>query len=210
VLAAHSLGDFHAARYDAFVRTWAPADRDPWREIGRRYLDLCTESVGAKGRFTDKLLSNYLRVRAIKLALPQAAIISVERDPLDVAWSCWRSQFDGESPWACSADGIALYLSCYRRAMRAWAKRFPGAINAVSYEALVQAPDSVIPSMLTACGLCDHPATRQPEQSKRAVETLSFAEVRKPIHTGSVHGAASFPDATRGLREALERAGLEV
>ena len=60
---------------------------------------------------------------------------------------------------------------------------------------------------LSGCGLSDDPATREPQLSQRAVITMSYAQVRAPIHTGSVDAAAAFPVSTRGIRAALERAG---
>jgi hypothetical protein len=204
------LGDCSTSATGAYLaRARAQGVSAPWTAIGKRYLNLVSELVEPGRRFTDKLLSNVYRVRAILQALPSAKIIYVERNPLAVAWSCWRAQFDAESPWSNSPEGIALYLGTYRRMMAAWMKRYPGAIFRVSYENLVRAPDLAIPALLNACALPDHEATRQPHLSERGVTTLSFAEIRRPIHSESVKGAASFPSSVRALREALDDAGLQ-
>lgn len=211
-LASKALGDCGAsaiAKYLDGERTRAPAS-DPWAPIGRRYLGLADEF--ARGaRFTDKLLSNVYRVRAIRQALPDAKIVYVKRNPLAVAWSCWRSQFDGESAWGGSPEGIALYIATYRRAMEAWISRYPGAITCVNYEDLVRFPDAEIPRVLGECGLRDHPATRAPHLSERAVATLSFAQIREPLQErGVVAGFEAYPQSVRSLREALDAIGLEV
>ena len=209
-LAARELDDCSAARIRAFeelAKASAP-DVDPWFEFGRRYLTLADERFGAGTRFTDKLLSNVFRVRAILRALPKAHIVYIRRKPLDVAWSCWRAQFDAESAWSNSPEAIAHYLACHRRIMEAWTNRYAGSITEVSYEILAGGPDEEIPRLLQACGLEDDPATRQPQLSGRAVITMSFAQVRAPINTGSIDSAASFPVATRKLRTALEAAGI--
>lgn len=202
-LAARELGDCSSER----IRAASP-DLDSWSEFGRRYLRLADERFGTGTRFTDKLLSNVYRVRAILRSLPDAHIIHISRNSLDVAWSCWRAQFDAESAWSNSPEGTALYISCYQRMMEVWMKRFPDSITEVSYENLVRNPDQEIPRILRACGLPDDSATRQPQFSKRAVITMSFAQVRAPINTGSIDSAASFPVSTRKLRAALEAAGL--
>lgn len=184
--------------------------RDPWREIGRRYLALADESFGSGAVFVDKLLSNHFRVRAIRQALPAATILSIERAPMDIAWSCWRAQFDAESAWAGSQEGIAAYIGAYRRIMAAWARRYGDRVAPVSYETLVRDPEPQTARLMALAGLSDHPDTRAPHLSNRPVMTLSFAEVRAPIHTKSIGAAEAFPIATRKLREALERAGLDA
>lgn len=199
-LASRELSDCSSVRIDAFP--------GPWSEFGHRYLALADERFGFGTRFTDKLLSNVYRVRAIRRSLPNAHIIYISRNPLDVAWSCWRTQFDAESAWSNLPETMALYISCYRQMMEAWMKRYPATITEVSYENLVRNPDQEIPRLLQACGLADDPVTRQPQLSGRAVITMSYAQVRAPINTGSIDSAASFPVATRKLRAALEAAGV--
>jgi hypothetical protein len=211
-LASRELGDCSSRSLAAFSeRTKAEASRpDPWAEIGRRYLSLADERFGAAARFTDKLLTNVYRVRAIRRCLPGARFLYIKRNPLDVAWSCWRSQFDAESAWNTSQEFTALYIATYRRAMQAWMQRYPGSITEVSYEQLTREPDAVVPSVLAPCGLQDDAATRQPHLSQRHVITSSFAQVREPIHTKSIDAAAAFPASTRKLREALRAAGLDA
>jgi hypothetical protein len=206
------MGDCGTAgieRYLAGVRA-RDSNVNPCAEIGRRYLALMDEGSGPSGRFTDKLLSNVYRVRAIRQSLSKAKIVYVKRDPLAVAWSCWRAQFDAESPWAGSAEGVALYIACYRRAMEAWARRYPDAILTIQYESLVRSPDEVIPQILAFCGLSDEPTTRQPHLSDRSVTTLSFGAVREPIHTQAVESSAMFPIASSRLKDALNAMGLET
>jgi hypothetical protein len=182
----------------------------PWADIGSRYLSLADERFGPGVRFTDKLLSNVYRVRAIRRSLPNARILYLRRDSLDVAWSCWRSQFDAESAWNTSPEFTALYISTYRRAMQTWMRRYPGWITEVSYERLTREPDVEIPRLLAASGLEDDAATRRPELSDRAVITMSFAQAREPIHTRSIDAALAFPVATRKLRTALHAAGVDA
>jgi len=210
-LASAALGDHRATIARDYVARAHARDpnADPWGEIGRRYMALADDRFGPARRFTDKLLSNINRVRAIRHALPGAKLLSLKRRPLDIAWSCWRAQLDADAAWNTTESGIALYIASVARIMDAWTRRYPGAIIEVSYEDLVTTPEIEIPRLLTACGLSDDPATRQPELSDKAVMTLSFAQVRSPIHGGSVGGADAFPLATRKLRESLIEIGLD-
>lgn len=211
-LASRELGDYGTRSLRAFSeRKKAEASRpDPWADIGRRYLSLADERFGTGARFTDKLLSNMYRVRAIRRCLPNARFLYVRRNPLDVAWSCWRSQFDTESAWSTSQDFTALYIATYQRAMQTWMRRYPSWITEVSYERLTREPDVEVPRVLAACGLQDDAATRQPHLSQRPVITMSFAQVREPIHTRSIDAAAVFPVSTKKLRIALQAAGVDA
>jgi tetratricopeptide (TPR) repeat protein len=207
-LASSVLGACDAVSVSAYLRRAGGNHPQAWSSIGRRYLALAAECNGSEGRFTDKLLSNIYRVRAIRQSLPGARVIFMLRDPLAVAWSCWRAQFDADSAWANDPAGIALYISTYRAMMAAWAERYPEMVVTVSYEDLVRNPETTIPRILSACDLDDNPATREPQKSDRPVATLSFDQVRQPIHTRSIDGLDTFPKSTRRLREALDEFGL--
>jgi tetratricopeptide (TPR) repeat protein len=207
-LASRVLGGLTAPDILAWLERAGREGLDPWREVGRRYVVLTEELFGEAAHFTDKLLSNVHRVGAIVRGLPQAAIVHVARDPLDVAWSCWRAQFDADSAWSGSPEGIACYLGHFDRAMRTWHELHPDRIARVAYEDLVREPGATIPRLLEACGLPDDPATREPHLSRRPVSTISYAQVREPIHARRVHSARDFPRATRRLAAALAREGL--
>lgn len=209
-LMKHALGDFTRAP----IQSWLERARrehpeaDPWMAIRRRYLALADERFGPGARFTDKLLSNHLRLAVILRAFPAARIVRCRRDPLEVAWSCWRAHFGTESVWNSSPAWIARYIAAYEGLLDAWQQRHPDAFVEVDYAQLVRRPDEQIPRLLHACGLPDDPATRQPHEATHAVSTSSFAQVREPIHDRQIGAASRFPRATRALREALAAQGL--
>lgn len=207
-LASSVLGGWTGPDLRSWLARAKTAGLDPWLEIGSRYGLLTEERFGPGAQFTDKLLSNLHRVGAIVRALPAAPVVALERDPLDVAWSCWRAQLDGESAWSSSPEGIACFLGFFAEAMKSWTELYPDRIVRVTYEDLVRTPESTIPRVLEACGLPDDPATREPHLSRRPVNTLSYAQVREPIHSRRVNAARDFPRATRRLVEALDREGL--
>ena len=209
-LMRHALGDFTAQPVAAYLqRQRAAGAADPWAAVRDRYFALGDERFGPGSRFTDKLLSNHFRLAVIRCAFPRAPVICLRRDPLEVAWSCWRANFNLHSAWNASPEWLARYLASYERVVNYWATRFPGWILEVDYARLVSAPEQEIPRMLAHCGLPDDPATRSPHLAQRSVSTSSFAQVRQPIHAGRMGAAQSFPRATAGLRRALQAAGLD-
>jgi hypothetical protein len=209
-LMRHVLGDFSGPPLSAWLeRQRAAGTADPWAPIRERYFALADERFGPGSRFDDKLLSNHYRLAVIRCAFPGAKVIRLRRDPLDVAWSCWRANFPLESAWTSSPQWLAAYLASYERIMDTWCARHPRWILEVDYARLVSEPDREIPRILEFCGLPDHPATRSPHLNPRVVSTSSFAQVREPIHSGRVGSTRDFPRATAPLRAALAAEGLQ-
>jgi tetratricopeptide (TPR) repeat protein len=208
-LMRHALGDFTAGPLESWLaRQRESGATDPWAPIRDRYLALADERFGAGARFNDKLLSNLYRLAVIRCAFPGARVIRLRRDPLEVAWSCWRADFPPESAWNATVQWLARYLASYERIMDTWCARHPRWILEVRYTDLVRQPDVEIPRILDFCGLPDHPATRSPHLNPRSVSTSSFAQVREPIQAGRVAAARDFPKATAALRAALSAEGL--
>jgi Flp pilus assembly protein TadD len=208
-LMRHALGDFTAGPLSAFLgQQRAAGAGDPWAAIRERYFSLADERFGPGARFDDKLLSNHYRLAVIRCAFPGARVIRLRRDPLEVAWSCWRANFPLESAWTSSPQWLAAYLANYERIMDTWCARHPRWILEVDYARLVTAPDLEIPRILEFCGLPDAAATRSPHLNPRGVSTSSFAQVRQPIHAGRIGAARDFPQATAALRAALAAEGL--
>lgn len=202
-LASRDIGEVTPKSVAAF------SDRHgaPWGVLGARYRAFSVARFG-KRRFTDKLLTNHWRLGLLRRSLPEARVIWCRREPLDVAWSCWRANFSAEGIWSTSPDAIARFVAAYERLMRAWAERYPDYVTEVRYEDLVRSPDNIIPRMLAFAGLDDHPATRRPQDSTRSVSTSSFAQVRGPINSSRIGADAAFPIATAPLKAALARVGL--
>lgn len=201
-LAARGMGEMSRGAAQAYV---ARAGDQAWRQMGDNYLKLASMRFPTRQRFTDKLLTNHWRAGAIRRALPDAQIVWCRRDPLDVAWSCWRANFAHDSIWSCDPDLIARFVASYERVMRALVRQAPDSVVEIEYEALVRAPEVEIPQLLGALNLGDEPETRSPHQSTRTVSTSSFAQVREPISSVRVGAVDRFPIATARLREALER-----
>jgi hypothetical protein len=55
----------------------------------------------------------------------------------------------------------------------------------VEYERLVQDPEPEVRRILEFCGLEFEPACLKSHKSKRAINTASYQQVRKPIYTRS-------------------------
>jgi hypothetical protein len=133
--------------------------------------------------YVDKLPPNYQLVGLIHRALPRAPILHMTRDPMDVCFSNYKALFGDTHTYSYAIPALAARHSRYSRLMRHWAAVLPGRVYDVSYRQLVGDADNVVRGILEYCGLGYEPGCADLRRNKTAVDTLSSAQVREPIHT---------------------------
>lgn len=190
------------------LQAWLDGGSDRWAELGERYVTKVAARLGDAKRWTDKNLYNNMRVGAAALALPAAKFIWCRRDPMDVAWSAYRTRFSEGNLWSYDPSGTAAFLADYDAVMEHWSTLFPDRILEVRYEDLVTRPDVEIPRMLAFLGLSDDAGTRSFHEADRPIATASLAQVRKPINTASIGAWKRYMPEIAALPEALDKAGL--
>ena len=157
------------------------------RDIGEAYLKLIAEENAAAPRVVDKLLSNFLFVGQIYLALPNARVIHAMRDPIDTCLSCYATFFTKELPYTFDLGELGRYYRAYRGLMDHWRAALPaGALLEVQYEKVVEDVEGEARRLVEFCGLDWNPACAEFFNSKRQVLTPSVAQVRRPIYKSSV------------------------
>jgi len=136
---------------------------------------------------TDKLLDNYKFVGVIHLIFPNATIINVQRNPIDVCYSCYKRLFNLSSiPFTYSLENLASAYRNYRRVMQHWDAVLPGKIHTVEYEQLVNRQEEVTRDLLAHCGLPWNDACLNFHQNVRTVQTSSNMQVRQPLYADSI------------------------
>lgn len=131
---------------------------------------------------TDKFLHNYLCVSALAEALPQAQFIFLHKDPKSAGYSLLCSPLTPSGhPYAFSQTDVADYIVAHHQLMQDWMSRYPDRILDLSYESLVNAPETVIPALLKQLNLSECDDCLSPEANTRRVDTLSLAQVRGKI-----------------------------
>ncbi|MDX1442417.1 MAG: sulfotransferase [Gammaproteobacteria bacterium] len=183
------------------------AEGTNWHELGRRYLDHTQWHADGKPFYTDKLPSNFLNVGYIAKALPQAKILHVTRDPMDVCFSNLKELFGEAYPHSYDQVEMAEHYLRYRKLMSHWHKAFPGRVLDVSYAGLVNEPERVARDVLSFCGLPWQDGIVAIENRSDAVATASSVQVREPIHNRFVGQWKAYEEHLKPLRDALERAG---
>lgn len=152
-------------------------------EMGRRYLSQTGWRAHGKRFFIDKQPPNWVFAGLIHAALPQAKILHVVRDPMDVCFSNWRAFFGNTYAYSYDMAALAAYHHGYQRTMARWHRLMPGAILDVPYADLVREPEGTLRKTFEHCGLKWEPDCLDMRRNATPVATLSAVQVRQPIHT---------------------------
>jgi tetratricopeptide (TPR) repeat protein len=182
----------------------ADADTLDFAELGRRYLEMTQWRAGDKPYFVDKLPPNWLLAGYIHKALPQARILHMVRDPMDVCFSNWRAMFGDSFAYSYDLATLAEHYRQYRRLMDHWHAAMPGVIHDVSYLDLVTDTEATARKALAYCGLEFTPELLDTTRTSGTVATLSSVQVRQPIHKRGLAEWKRYEAQLEPLRAALQ------
>ena len=157
-----------------------------WEALGKEYLQKCSHWTQETDVFTDKLPGNLPYIGAILKMLPQALVVGVRRDAMDVCWSCYRQLLMGGSEFLYDMESLAAYWRDFESHMDFWEQRMPDRVTTVQYEQLVSSPETETRRLLDFAGLEFEQACLSPQKAERAVNTASALQVREAIHTRGV------------------------
>jgi tetratricopeptide (TPR) repeat protein len=185
VVAGLQRGDYGALPFPELILN-LPGHR--FRELGQRYLEVVMPLAQAAARITDKMPGNFRFAGLIHLALPNARIIHVQRDPIDTCLSCFSIQFTaGGSEYSYDLGELGRCYRAYATLMAHWRNVLPaGVMIDVQYEDLVDNPGREARRLLAHCGLEWDERCLSFTGTARPVRTASAAQVRRPIFQSSV------------------------
>lgn len=144
------------------------------------------------GLVVDKTLNTSRFLGLAAAVAPRAPVVWVARDPLDCAWSCFRTFFPASMPWTYDLDDIAWHFRQEGELLARWQDLLGERLLVVPYEELASAPEPWIRRILAHCDLPVEPQVFTPHQTARAVTTASAAQVRQPINRGGIGAAAPY------------------
>ena len=176
--------------------------------LGRRYLEKTAWRANGRAFFTDKMPANFLLVDHIARALPQARILHMVRDPMEVCFSNLKELFVDAYPHTYDQREMAAHFIRYRGLMRHWHSRHPGRILDISYEDLVRAPEAAARRVLDFCGLAWDPDVLAMGPRTSSGATASAAQVREPIHVRYVGQWRRYAHHLQPMQTALDEAGV--
>ncbi len=173
------------------------------RELGARYLMQTQWRAQGRKYFIDKLPINIRMVPFIHRALPQAPILHLARDPMDVCYSNLKIMFGSASPYCYDMQAVSHYYGQYARLTNHWRKTLPDAMLDIPYASLVRDPEATMRQVLGHCGLEIEEACLRPELNTSPVATPSSAQVRESIHTRGIAQWRHYAKQLEPLRQAL-------
>lgn len=159
--------------------------------IARGILDelreLATDKPAAR-HVVDKLPHNFENIGLIKFLFPNAKIISVRRDPRDIAISNYFTDYmakHGGMGFAYDLGWIGEQLADHNLLMAHWHQVFPGQILEINYEDVVENTEAMARQMLDYIGVNWEPQVLNFSELERPVKTASVWQVRQPIYKTS-------------------------
>lgn len=154
---------------------------------GQHYVERLRALAPGARRIIDKMPENYFHLGMIHLALPNARIIHIERNPLDTCLSCFTHLFSHPQEYTYDLYELGRFYREYSLLMDHWRTVLPkGSFCTIRYEELVDDVDTQARRMIDYCGLEWNDACLAPHKTKRNIRTASITQVRKPIYQSSV------------------------
>ena len=144
------------------------------------------EFGGSARRVIDKLPDNIFFLGQIALLFPNARIIICRRDLRDVCASCFTNHFTATLNWSTNLEDLGFRAVATERLMNHWRHVVPLRILEVNYEALVADLETESRRLIDFLGLEWDPACLDFHNTKRAVATVSYMQIRQPIYDSSI------------------------
>lgn len=151
------------------------------RTAGRLFLDAMLWRARGRPYVTEKLNPNFVLFGQIANALPNARVIHMRRDPADTCFSNLRTLFNLEAPYSYDLIQVADFYKAYHDLMELWREVGSHRMLEVSYEAMVEAPETHAASVAGYCGLPFESRMLDVDREGGMVATASVNHVRQGI-----------------------------
>lgn len=186
--------------FDEIFRLDGPA----FRELGEEYIERTRAfRTTDKPHFVDKLPANWMSIGLIRLALPNAKIIDARRHPMACGFSNFKQNYASGINFSYSQESIGQFYRDYVRFMDHIDAVQPGAVHRVLNERLIDDPEGEVRRLLDYIGIPFDPACLEFHRNKRAVQTPSAEQVRRPINRDGVDYWRHYEQWLEPMRQAL-------
>ncbi|MFW8590689.1 tetratricopeptide repeat-containing sulfotransferase family protein [Glaciecola sp. 2405UD65-10] len=182
-----------------------------FRALGERYLQSTKPVSDQAIHFIDKMPLNFLQIGFIKKALPNAKIIILNRHPMDVCLSNFRTLFAinfSYYNYAYNLLDCARYFHQFKMLMDFWQSSYPNELLEVKYEALVANPEEQIKRILAYCELPWQAECLAFHNNPAPVSTASSVQVRQPINSSSIGRWQRYGNALEEMQNYLQKHDL--
>ena len=146
-----------------------------WRE------HLVDRRASKEVRVTDKRPDNLFHIATILDVLPEAKIIVTERDWRDTLVSVYGTRLHPQHGYATEPMAIAHHIALCKQVADFWVEALPDKVRKVSYEALVEDPESTLRALFAWLNEDWDPACLDFHTLNNSVRTASVWQVREPL-----------------------------
>jgi hypothetical protein len=176
--------------------------------LGHAYARRTVSRNPAGLRICDKNPFNFLWIGLMASAMPNAKFVHVFKNPREACLGNFRHLFASVASWSYDLQDIAHFYRHYQHLMRVWQQRYPQQIRDVSYEDLVNAPESVVSDLYDWLGLSGATAMLDLEHGKREVRSASANQVRRGLHKNSLSQSRHYREQLSAFSKALEQSDI--
>ena len=182
-----------------------PLTRESIAYLCRVYLEgLDNECPQPAKRIVDKFPMNCIHLGLISILFPRAKIIRCQRNPLDVAISCYTVLFRMDHDFTNDLKHFGRYYKEYARLMAHWDSVSPIRILELQYEELVRDFETKARELVEFCDLSWEEACLSFADNERAVRIPSNWQVRQKLYRSSIDRWLNYEKHLAWLKEFLE------
>ena len=197
------------ATSDAYPECVAGLPGSELAELGARYIEQTAAYRKTKSPcFIDKTPANWLDAGLIHMILPHARIIDIRREPMAACFAMYKHILSDDATFPYEFDDLAHYYTQYVGMMAHYDSVMPGRIHSLSYERLVEDPETEIRRLLDYCGLPFEEGCLRFRESNQAVPKLPAEQMGHPISRDAVEQWRNFEPWLGPLKQALEEAKI--
>ena len=122
---------------DGFLAEGYAASRPRPSMSSPRHILTTLGSRSSKPRAVDKMPHNFLVLGWIALLFPNAQVVHIRRDPIDVCVSCYKHHFSDAHAYSSDLRTLGEYHRSYEKLMQHWSATVPISVLDVQYEEIV-------------------------------------------------------------------------
>ena len=187
-----------------------PADlKSFFTQIRNSYYDQI-KRISDDHYIIDKLPVNYRWVGFIINAFPEAKIIHIERNPMAVCWSNYKTSFvDYGMDFNLSQQDIAKYYSLYFNLINFWKSKYKKNIFHINYENFVNDFEENSKKILNFLDLKWEDQIKNYDKNMRPVTTASFQQVREGIKKNTSSVWKKYRNYLKPMQETLNNMNIK-
>ena len=188
---------FNLGENSIFLNAFMESKKSNFYEMDEIYSRYA-KNFSSKKFTTNKMLSNYMHIPYLLTKLEHSKVIYTFRNPLDNLLSMYRAKFNGSgNEYSSSLIDSANYYIYQFQLMRFYKKKYRENIYFLSYDKLVNYPETEIKKLVTWLGFNWDDSYLYPYKSKQGFFTASNVQVRSPINNKSVGGWEKYSQIMR-------------